>query len=168
MNRNMKTLEKLDNTSKEMQEKGVDKTTIDSNEKETKYREVNKEDTVGFLLNNKFLLKLPEKYNIKESDIKNVFHDRNKKLLLITVKEVIGKNQIREALKEYNKCWVKKLFSNENIIFSHVNGELNNEYKTIFTNIKLKKIYEEMWWSDHSAKIQTFQLVFKYKKEIIE
>lgn len=186
------SIKMYDNTLKEMQEKGVDKTIIDSIEKErevvckslneigkadnesldkiknkTKYREVNKENGVDFFFNNRFLLKLPEKYNINESDIKNVFHDRGKKLLFITVKEIIGKNQIREVLKEYNKCWVKKLFSNENIILSHINGGLNNEYKTIFTNIKLKKIVDEMW-SYNSDKIQTFTLVFKYKKEVIE
>lgn len=196
MEENIKILENsikmYDKTLKEMQEKGVDKTFIDNVEKEregvyellnkirktdnesldkikskTKCREVNKEGTVDFFFKNRFLLKLPEKYNINESDIKNVFHDRNKKLILITVKEIIGKNQIREALKEYNKCWVKKLFSNENIILSHINGELNNEYKTIFTNIKLKKIVDDMWAYD-SDKIQTFALVFKYKKEVIE
>lgn len=196
MDRTIKILENsikmYDNTLKEMKEKGVDKTIIDSIEKErevvyeslneigktdnesldkiknkTKYQEVNKENAVDFFFNNRFLLKLPEKYNINESDIKDVFHDRDKKLLLITVKEIIGKNQIREALKEYNKCWVKKLFSDENIILSHVNGELNNEYKTIFTNIKLKKIVDDIW-SYNSDNIQTFTLVFKYKKEVIE
>lgn len=196
MERNIKILENsikmYDNTLKEMQEKGVDKTIIDNIKKEregvyelldkirkapnepldkiknkTKRREVNKEDTVDLFFNNRFLLKLPEKYNINESDIKNVFHDRDKKLLFITVREIIGKNQIREALKEYNKCWVKKLFSNENIILSHVNCELSNEYKTIFTNIKLKKIIDDMWSYD-SDKIQTFTLVFKYKKEVIK
>lgn len=196
MDRTIKILENsikmYDNTLKEMKEKGVDKIIIDSIEKErevvyeslneigktdnesldkiknkTKHREVNKENAVDFFFNNRFLLKLPEKYNINESDIKDVFHDRDKKLLLITVKEIIGKNQIREALKEYNKCWIKKLFSNENIILSHVNGELSNEYKTIFTNIELKKIIDDMWSYD-SDKIQTFTLVFKYKKEVIE
>lgn len=196
MDRTIKILENsikmYDNTLKEMKEKGVDKTIIDSIEKErevvyeslneigktdnesldkiknkTKYQEVNKENAVDFFFNNRFLLKLPEKYNINESDIKDVFHDRDKKLLLITVKEIIGKNQIREALKEYNKCWVKKLFSNENIILSHVNSKLNNEYKTIFTNIKLKKIVDDIW-SYNSDNIQTFTLVFKYKKEVIE
>lgn len=196
MDRTIKILENsikmYDNTLKEMKEKGVDKTIIDSIEKErevvyeslneigktdnesldkiknkTKYQEVNEENAVDFFFNNRFLLKLPEKYNINESDIKDVFHDRDKKLLLITVKEIIGKNQIREALKEYNKCWVKKLFSDENIILSHVNSELNNEYKTIFTNIKLKKIVDDIW-SYNSDNIQTFTLVFKYKKEVIE
>lgn len=196
MDRTIKILENsikmYDNTLKEMKEKGVDKTIIDSIEKErevvyeslneigktdnesldkiknkTKYQKVNEENAVDFFFNNRFLLKLPEKYNINESDIKDVFHDRDKKLLLITVKEIIGKNQIREALKEYNKCWVKKLFSNENIILSHVNSELNNEYKTIFTNIKLKKIVDDIW-SYNSDNIQTFTLVFKYKKEVIE
>lgn len=196
MDRTIKILENsikmYDNTLKEMKEKGVDKTIIDSIEKErevvyeslneigktdnesldkiknkTKYQEVNEENAVDFFFNNRFLLKLPEKYNINESDIKDVFHDRDKKLLLITVKEIIGKNQIREVLKEYNKCWVKKLFSDENIILSHVNSELNNEYKTIFTNIKLKKIVDDIW-SYNSDNIQTFTLVFKYKKEVIE
>lgn len=196
MERNIKILENsikmYDNTLKEMREKDADKTIIDKIEKEregtyeslnkigkaaneslekiknkTECREVSKEDTVDLFFNNRFLLKLPEKYNINESDIKNVLHDRDKKLLFITVREIIGKNQIREVLKEYNKCWVKKLFSNENIILSHVNGELNNEYKTIFTNIKLKKIIDDMW-SYNSDKIQTFTLVFKYKKEVIE
>ena len=196
MDRNIKILENsikmYDNTLKEMREKDVDKSIIDKIEKErkgtyellnkigkaankslekienkTEYREVSKEDAVDLFFNNRFLLKLPEKYNINESDIKNVFHDRGKKMLFITVKEIIGKNQIREVLKEYNKCWVKKLFSNENIILSHVNCELNNEYKTIFTNIKLKKIIDDMW-SYNSDKIQTFTLVFKYKKEVIE
>jgi hypothetical protein len=196
MERNIKILENsikmYDNTLKEMREKDVDKTIVDKIEKEregtyellnkigkaaneslekiknkTECREVSKEDTVDLFFNNRFLLKLPEKYNINESDIKNVLHDRDKKLLFITVREIIGKNQIREVLKEYNKCWVKKIFSNENIILSHVNGELNNEYKTIFTNIKLKKIIDDMW-SYNSDKIQTFTLVFKYKKEVIE
>ena len=196
MERNIKILENsikmYDNTLKEMREKDVDKTFIDKIEKEregtyellnkigkaaneslekiknkTECREVSKEDTADLFFNNRFLLKLPEKYNINESDIKNVLHNRDKKLLFITVREIIGKNQIREVLKEYNKCWVKKLFSNENIILSHVNGELNNEYKTIFTNIKLKKIIDDMW-SYNSDKIQTFTLVFKYKKEVIE
>lgn len=196
MEENIKILENsikmYDKTLKEMQKKGVDKTFIDNVEKEregvyellnkigktdnesldkiknkTKCREVNKECAVDFFFKNRFLLKLPEKYNINESDIKNVFHERDKKLLIITVNEIIGKNQKKEALKEYNKCWVKKLFSNENIILSHINGELNNEYKTIFTNIKLKKIVDDMW-SYSSDKIQTFALVFKYKKEVIE
>lgn len=145
----------------------TDNESLDKIKNKTKYQEVNEENAVDFFFNNRFLLKLPEKYNINESDIKDVFHDRDKKLLLITVKEIIGKNQIREVLKEYNKCWVKKLFSDENIILSHVNSELNNEYKTIFTNIKLKKIVDDIW-SYNSDNIQTFTLVFKYKKEVIE
>lgn len=118
-----------------------------------------------------FIVRLPEKYNVKLNEIKYFSIDRQKKRLLVDIRETVGAMQIKNFLDGKCDNLFKRIFGkcDDIISVSHLDVLLDTDYVNTFNGVRVKDVYESaLEYESEKNSLHNFTVEFSYKSEKIE